>query len=184
MKHQTTIPKILGAPCIAIVLLAGLAPAPAYAVAGTVIPHGEITYAYPLDFLAPGPQQGDPSQPRSDVADWMGDLSGDELANGVLPAWPEDDLVGFNEYHGTSAGNDNGLPQPRIEFDLGGPRALTAIVLWTKINTGLFLLAGGLFHYFYWLPPADRARRGGAASRSSTPGARWRPRSFSSGTRT
>jgi hypothetical protein len=32
---------------------------------------------------------------------------------------------------------------------------LTAIVLWTKLNTGLFLFAAGLFYYFYWAPIPD-----------------------------
>ena len=94
---------------------------------GRVIPPAEITYAYTLDYLAPGPQQGDPGQPRSDVAEWMGDATGDELADGVVPVWPEENLVGFNEFHGTGSGADLGLPQPRIEFDLGGFRALASI---------------------------------------------------------
>jgi hypothetical protein len=38
---------------------------------------------------------------------------------------------------------------------------LTAIVLWTKINTGLFLLAGGLFYYFYWQVAPRRGDAGG-----------------------
>ncbi|HVU05624.1 MAG TPA: hypothetical protein VHE30_27940 [Polyangiaceae bacterium] len=29
---------------------------------------------------------------------------------------------------------------------------LTAVTIWTKLNTGMFLLAGGLFSYFYWIP--------------------------------
>ncbi len=37
---------------------------------------------------------------------------------------------------------------------------LTAVVLWTKLNTGFFLLAGGLFYYFYWAPiPAQFSPR-------------------------
>jgi hypothetical protein len=96
---------------------------------GRVISPVEVTYSYPLDYLAPGPQQGDSAQPRSDVAEWMGDATGDELADGVVPAWPEDNLVGFNEFHGSGAGSDLGLPQPRIEFALGGFRALASIAV-------------------------------------------------------
>ena len=96
---------------------------------GRVVPSTEVAYAYPLDFLEPGPQQGDPAQPRADVAEWMGDGTGDELADGIVPAWPEENLVGFNEFHGTGAGTDLGLPQPRLEFDLGGFRALASIAV-------------------------------------------------------
>jgi hypothetical protein len=31
----------------------------------------------------------------------------------------------------------------------------TALTFWTKLNSGMFLLAGGLFYLFYWLPPAS-----------------------------
>jgi len=110
-------------------LLAACLAAGAVFADGRVVPPAEITYAYPLDYLAPGPQQGDPGQPRSDVAEWMGDATGDELADGVVPAWPEENLVGFNEFHGTGSGTDLGLPQPRIEFDLGGFRALASIAV-------------------------------------------------------
>jgi hypothetical protein len=30
--------------------------------------------------------------------------------------------------------------------------ALTAAAIWTKLNTGIYLLAGGLFAYFFWIP--------------------------------
>jgi 4-amino-4-deoxy-L-arabinose transferase-like glycosyltransferase len=30
---------------------------------------------------------------------------------------------------------------------------LTGIAIWTKVNSGLFVLFGGLFYLFYWLPP-------------------------------
>ena len=28
---------------------------------------------------------------------------------------------------------------------------LTALIIWTKLNSGMFLLSGGLFYYFYWI---------------------------------
>lgn len=31
---------------------------------------------------------------------------------------------------------------------------LTAVTVWTKLNTGMYLLAGGLFSYFFWMPVA------------------------------
>jgi hypothetical protein len=106
---------------------------------GRVIPPSEVSYTYALDFLAPGPQQGDPGQPRADVEAWFGDGTGRELSDGVVPEWPGENLVGFNEYHGTSAGSDVGLPQPRLEFDLGGSRALASISI-TYVSGG----AGGV----------------------------------------
>lgn len=38
--------------------------------------------------------------------------------------------------------------------------ALTAAAIWTKLNTGIYLLAGGLFAYFFWIPAhfSDTAR--------------------------
>ena len=30
--------------------------------------------------------------------------------------------------------------------------ALTAAAIWTKLNTGMYLFAGGLFAYFFWIP--------------------------------
>lgn len=42
----------------------------------------------------------------------------------------------------------------RINVIIAG--LLTAVVLWTKLNTGFFLLAGGLFYYFYWAPVPAR----------------------------
>jgi hypothetical protein len=117
------------------ILLAALLLAPATFADGRVIPHSEITYTYPLDFLDSGPQQGDSGQPRSDVADWYGDASANELADGLVPEWPEENLVGFNEYDGTGAGSDLGLPQPRIEVDLGGARPLSALAI-TYVSGG------------------------------------------------
>jgi hypothetical protein len=32
---------------------------------------------------------------------------------------------------------------------------MTGIAVWTKVNAGLFLMAGGLFHCFYWLPVSE-----------------------------
>ena len=29
---------------------------------------------------------------------------------------------------------------------------LTSLIIWTKLNSGVFLFAGGLFYYFYWIP--------------------------------
>ncbi len=40
----------------------------------------------------------------------------------------------------------------------------TFVAIWTKLNTGMFVLAGGLFYCFYWLPkPEDAEVAGGAA---------------------
>lgn len=126
MRHLTHRVSALRAIAILAALCCAL---PAALADGRLVPHGEVSYVYPLDFLDPGPQQGDPAQPRSDVNAWFGDAGGDELSDGVLPDWPEENLVGFNEYHGTGMGGDLGLPQPRVEFDLGGPRALSAIAI-------------------------------------------------------
>lgn len=35
----------------------------------------------------------------------------------------------------------------------------TGIAVWIKVNAGLFLLASGLFHCFYWLPPSEADRK-------------------------
>lgn len=133
MKHRPEKDR-LGVVAAAITL-AFVAAGPVALGDGRVIPPSEISYAYSLDFLNPGPQQGDSGQPRSDVDAWFGDETGGELSDGVLPEWPDEGLVGFNEYHGTSAGSDLGLPQPRIEFDLGGSRALSSISI-TYVSGG------------------------------------------------
>lgn len=127
MKHERSDAGLRPAPAI-LLLAASLAAGTALG-DGRVVSAADVTYVYPLDYLAPGPQQGDPSQPRSDVAEWMGDATWDELADGIVPAWPEENLVGFNEFHGSGTGTDLGLPQPRIEFDLGGFRALASIAV-------------------------------------------------------
>jgi hypothetical protein len=36
---------------------------------------------------------------------------------------------------------------------------LTTIAIWTKLNTGLFLFAGGLFAYFFWIPVEQPKKR-------------------------
>jgi hypothetical protein len=41
-------------------------------------------------------------------------------------------------------------PNPKKNVYLAG--VLTAAAIWTKLNTGIYLLAGGLFAYFFWLP--------------------------------
>jgi len=33
---------------------------------------------------------------------------------------------------------------------------LTALIIWTKLNSGVFFLAGGLFYYFYWASNNDQ----------------------------
>jgi hypothetical protein len=45
---------------------------------------------------------------------------------------------------------------------------LTAIAVWIKLNTGLYLLAGGLFAYFFWISDREVA----AAASNSQPRAR------------
>jgi hypothetical protein len=42
---------------------------------------------------------------------------------------------------------------------------LTGVAVWTKVNAGLFILAGGLFHCFYWLPVPE--------GETSRPAPRW-----------
>jgi hypothetical protein len=125
MKHLPhKLKRVLAtAPLIVAIILAN----PSALAAGRVVPHTEVTYFYPLDFLTSGPQQGDSAQPRADVNPWYGDETGRELADGVLPVWPEANLVGFNEHDGAGTGSDLGTPQPRIEFDLGAPRALASL---------------------------------------------------------
>jgi hypothetical protein len=108
---------------------------------GQRVPATEVAYAYALDFLDPGPQQGDPAQPRSDVSEAYGDSNGRELSDGILPPWPDDGFVGFNEYHGSGAGTDLGLPQPRIEFDLGFARALNSLTITYVTGGGWGFLA-------------------------------------------
>ncbi len=39
---------------------------------------------------------------------------------------------------------------------------ITAVVLWIKVSTGLFLFAGGLFCCFYWIPASDPGSGTGA----------------------
>ncbi len=49
---------------------------------------------------------------------------------------------------------------------------LTVVVLWSKLNAGVFLFAGGLFFLFYWLPSETRAsepRPGDAARETQDP---------------
>lgn len=52
--------------------------------------------------------------------------------------------------------------------------ALTAAAIWTKLNTGMYLLAGGLFVYFFWIPvelgSAGNARTsaGGAVTKAES----------------
>src|SRR5262249_39130307 len=42
------------------------------------------------------------------------------------------------------------LESPRKNVYVAG--ALTAAAIWTKLNTGMYLFAGGLFAYFFWIP--------------------------------
>ena len=51
--------------------------------------------------------------------------------------------------------------------NVGIAGALTALTIWTKLNAGMYLLAGGLFAYFYWLP----GRRASPVEPARTP--RW-----------
>ncbi len=44
---------------------------------------------------------------------------------------------------------------------------LTGVAIWTKVNTGAFLFAGGLFYCFYWLPV------GSVRGPSNEGGGRW-----------
>lgn len=43
-------------------------------------------------------------------------------------------------------------PLPSFRNNVYGAALLTTAAIWTKINTGMFLLAGGLFAYFYFFP--------------------------------
>lgn len=51
----------------------------------------------------------------------------------------------------------------------------TTAAIWTKLNTGLYLFAGGLFCYFYWLeePNASMASDGGGDAAASRKDANW-----------
>ena len=99
---------------------------------GPMVDPADVTYVYPLDYGPAGPNQGDSAQPRSDHR-FYGDATGNTLSNGViaesfpLDSDPDIYVVGFNEYAGSNTGTDTGTPQPRIEFDLAGPRNLEAI---------------------------------------------------------
>lgn len=44
-------------------------------------------------------------------------------------------------------------PLKKREGNLFFAALFTALTFWTKLNSGMFLLAGGLFYCFYWLPP-------------------------------
>ena len=43
-------------------------------------------------------------------------------------------------------------PFDQKKWNLISAGFLTALTIWIKLNTGAFLLAGGLFYYFYWSP--------------------------------
>ncbi|HEX4337600.1 MAG TPA: hypothetical protein VH062_16920 [Polyangiaceae bacterium] len=43
-------------------------------------------------------------------------------------------------------------PAKKPHENVIGAGILTAAAIWTKLNTGMYLLAGGLFVYFFWLP--------------------------------
>jgi hypothetical protein len=45
-------------------------------------------------------------------------------------------------------------PFRKPEYNVIGAAVLTACAIWTKLNTGMYLLSGGLFAYFYWVPLA------------------------------
>jgi hypothetical protein len=42
--------------------------------------------------------------------------------------------------------------------NIGIAGILTTLAIWTKLNAGMYLLAGGLFAYFFWLPAGRMAR--------------------------
>lgn len=55
--------------------------------------------------------------------------------------------------------------------------ALTSAAIWTKLNTGMYLLAGGLFAYFFWIPVRGVGKLSNAETNKSeiawTSRARW-----------
>jgi hypothetical protein len=44
-------------------------------------------------------------------------------------------------------------PLRRLASNFALAGVLTGIAIWVKVNSGLFVLYGGLFYLFYWLPP-------------------------------
>ncbi|HVW23805.1 MAG TPA: hypothetical protein VHC69_00450 [Polyangiaceae bacterium] len=55
-------------------------------------------------------------------------------------------------------------PFKKLEYNVIGAGVITAAAIWTKLNTGMYLLSGGLFAYFYWIPVElpERYQRGSA----------------------
>jgi len=49
-------------------------------------------------------------------------------------------------------------------FNVLSAACVTSIIIWTKLNTGLFLFAGGLFFCFYWIPGFEQNRDGALGS--------------------
>lgn len=43
-------------------------------------------------------------------------------------------------------------PFEKPEYNVIGAGVITACAIWTKLNTGMYLLSGGLFAYFYFVP--------------------------------
>jgi hypothetical protein len=63
-------------------------------------------------------------------------------------------------------------PLRKPQWNVYAAALLTAITIWTKLNTGMFLLAGGLFTYFFWIPAAATAPTAEPARPEPSPAAR------------
>ena len=89
------------------------------------IDHSNITYSYPGQ------------QPRGVEVPAYGDSTGDQLADGLVPAntFGSGDWVGFNELGVNGQQGDDGTPQPELAIDLGGQYNLS--------STAITYLAGG-----------------------------------------
>ena len=64
-------------------------------------------------------------------------------------------------------------PLPGRAWNLAAAGLTTALVIWMRLNSGVFLLAAGLLYCFCWLPPAPGEAPARAPWPSVLHGARW-----------
>lgn len=57
-------------------------------------------------------------------------------------------------------------PRPDHQQNVSLAALCTTAAIWTKLNTGLYLFAGGLFCYFYWLEEPGAAKPSAATDKS------------------
>ena len=65
-----------------------------------------------------------------------------------------------------------GSPMKRPQDNVIGAGILTACAIWTKLNTGMYLLSGGLFAYFFWIPVRLTGKLSSGTALLGLPGAR------------